>query len=402
MVLEPSLVASAVELRLADYDYAEEEARARLPNRVVAAFQPVVFQEIGYPSRVRWEFELIKYVDVMHEMRFEGDFQHLLGGITEGEFDLVRRLTTLIARWTGSRFERQALARGSVLRSLNVYRHLRYLFGDQRPRVFEIGPGCGYLGTLLMLEGYPYAATDVSQAFYLYQHWFWNFLSDGKVVELATEDEPTTPAALTSVPQGGAVHVPWWKFAQLEPGMAVPFDVVVCNHALCEMHPDSLGFTVKMASAFLRASRHHSATFLFEGWGMPRANTHTAVTERFYRSELVLAHNDLQITAFGLAGTPNAVRAVRLPASTMRQAIRRVHHLLRFAMGKKLWGVGPYHPPVYSTPNNPLSAAIRSGRQTDRDRKTVRLEQVNRFYTQLLGREDHRSPDERFSSLVHE
>lgn len=387
------------ELLVTEYDLAEQEAISELPNRIVEAYEPVIFHKLGYPSRVRYESELFKYIDVMHELRFEEVFADILGGLTENEFELLQRLTELVCRFSESRFGRKALARSSVLLSLNVLRHIRYLFGEARPRVFEIGPGSGYLGAMLMLEGYPYAATDVSQVFYLYQNHFWNFVSDGKVLELVRDN--ISHESLAEPPPGGVVHVPWWEFVRLRPESVPQFDVVTCNHTLCEMHPDSLGFAVMIAQASLHAKESLKA-FLFEGWGYDGRYLHASVTRRFYRSGFALVHNDSQITVFAPNGTEGTVECLSLPKRSTRQ-FRRLRNVLR-----RLAGAAPltggdsysYAPCHYVSPRNPLSQAILWGRQSEQGVRTVKIDQVNRFYTDLLGSEDHLGPDEHFWKLI--
>ena len=187
-----------VSLTVREYERIEQEAMAQTPNRVIEAFQPVTFLQLGYPIRIRSEAELFKYIDVMQETRFENDYSNFIGGLTAKEFELVQRLTSLVCKFSEERFQRKAIARSSLVRMINVQRHIQYLFGSAHPRVFEIGPGCGYLGALLMLLGYPYAATDVTQAFYLYQNHLWDFISNGQAWEGA--EKTISPAMLGNIP----------------------------------------------------------------------------------------------------------------------------------------------------------------------------------------------------------
>ncbi len=186
-------------LTVAEYDRMEQDAIAELPNRVIEAFQPVTFLQLGYPIRIRRESELFKYIDVMQETRFEHDYLNFLGGVTLTEFELLQKLTSLVCNFSEVRFQRKGIARSSLIRMINVLRHIRYLSGAEQPRIFEIGPGCGYLGAMLMLLGYPYAATDVTQAFYLYQNHLWDFITDGKVFEGAQQE---INSVLRAIPPG--------------------------------------------------------------------------------------------------------------------------------------------------------------------------------------------------------
>ncbi|MBI3021760.1 MAG: class I SAM-dependent methyltransferase [Candidatus Omnitrophica bacterium] len=373
------------------------------PNRAIMAFQPVVFHQYGYPARVRMGAELFKYIDVMHDLRFEEDFHQLLGGLTREEFDLLQRLTTLICRFSEARFGRKALARSSVLRHLYVLRHIRYLSGGRPLRVLEIGPGCGYLGAMLMLEGYSYAAMDVTQAFYLYQNWFWNFISDGQVTELA-RDSGLAPREMTAPQPGGILHVPWWEFVRSALRSGAPFDLVVCNHALCEMHRDSLAFILKSARRLLDAQDGRPKAFVLEGWGA-RYISLSEATKSFYRAGFTMVHNDGGIIVFAPTGTSWATNGLRLPHHTplkrryvrgVRRLLRRGINVVRRAMWESPLPDMSYEPCEYRASGNPFSRAIHEGRSAERGTKTVGLEQVNRFYTELLGSENHLNPDERF------
>ena len=216
----------------------------------------------------------------------------MLGGLSNDEFDLIQQLAESVNAFSEARFGYKAAARSSILNALNVRRHIKYIFGEARPKVLEIGPGSGYLGAMLMLDSYPYAATDVTQAFYLYQNHFWNFILGGRVKELVHQ-----PAAkersLEAVP-GNALHIPWWEFARLEPGSTPNYDVVTCNHVLCEMHPNCLGFTLNIAKSLLKDSEN--PLIVFEGWGSGLGQSRAVVNERFYRLGFGLVHHDPVIT----------------------------------------------------------------------------------------------------------
>ncbi len=67
-------------LTVEKYEARERDALTTLPNRVVEMVNPVVFAAEGYPTRLRSDSELWKYLDVMHETRFERDFATLFGG----------------------------------------------------------------------------------------------------------------------------------------------------------------------------------------------------------------------------------------------------------------------------------------------------------------------------------
>jgi SAM-dependent methyltransferase len=384
------------------YDRTEQRAAMELPNIVVNAFKPLTFDELGYPSRIRCDAELFKYIDVMHELRFEKDYHNLLDGLTTREFVLLQDLTKSICKFSETHFGRKALARSSVLRSLNVLRHIRYIYGELRPRVLEVGPGCGYLGALLILEGYPYISTDVSQAFYLYQNRIWNYITHGELIELAeVNDSEQSLTSISSMPIGSAVHVPWWKFVQIPFSLDVEFDVIVCNHALCEMHPDSLGFLINAASQYLKP-QDSPKVFLFEGWGCQHGNKIEDVIERFYRANFGMVHNDHKITVFVPRDSEFARGYIPMPVRIRRRKFFKIRNLMRRIVGEPPMIFYSYHPVHFHGKQNPLSASIVSRREAERDARNIGIKQVEGFYTDLLGNEDHSSPGERFWKFVRE
>jgi len=365
-------------LTVAEYDKHEQEAIAVLPNRIIEAFQPVHFYKAGYPSRISRESELVKYMEVMHELSFELDLKHTFSGkLTSPEFSLLQQMAERVNAFSRQRFGRNGIGRGTVIKSVNMLRHIKHLFKDKRPRVLEIGAGCGYLGAFLMQQGYPYASTDVAQAFYLYQNHFWNFISQGNLVELAgsANDGP----ALRAIPEGGSVHIPWWKFAQLKLQDVPEFDIVTCNHALCEMHPFSLAYTLKIAQAALsqKSSAESMKVFLFEGWGARDVASIAQVSKRFYKTGFVFVFLDAFFTALVPRESAYAVDCLKLPRQN-----------------------NSWEPNVYATETNPVSKAVLLSRKVEEAERTVTLDEINAFYTGLLGSTDHLTPDEQFFKFI--
>ncbi|MFQ5750726.1 MAG: hypothetical protein ACE5HI_01910, partial [bacterium] len=304
--------------------------------------------------------------DVMHENRFEKDFENFLAGLTVDEFELLQNVTRGICSFSEFEFQKKAIARSSVIRALNVYRRINYLSGTSHPAVFELGPGCGYLGAMLILTGYPYAATDVTQAFYLYQNRFWNFISDGRVYDFVNNKEEAL-RIFDKIPKGSAVHIPWWEFVKLKPDSVPQFDIVTCNHALCEMHKYSLGFSLRIARALLQGQDGESPKlFVFEGYGASNFNSIESVNECFKASGFSLAHNDPYITVF----VPTEVDS----GSESKISTNDV------------------------SSGDSISRLFYFGRKSAD--KTVRIDQVNAFYTDLLGSTDHLTPDEHFLKFI--
>ena len=385
------------DLSVAEYDQAEQSAIATTSNRAIEAFQPFTFLKIGYPDRVRQEAELFKYIDVMHENEFEGHISEQLGGISEPEFELVRRLTSLVCDFSEANFGKKSIPRATMLGALNVFRHIQYIFGEARPPVFEIGPGSGYLGAMLILEGYPYLATEVSQAFYLYQSHLWNYISGGKLLELAHPNHSVEEFAMP--PPGGGVHIPWWELVRLRPELIPDFDVVTCNRVLCEMHGQSLNFIMKITKAAMRGHDTPKA-FVFNGWGSAIGTPAHSVTQAFYGAGFGLVHYDPQITVMAPQDMECGKSCLSLPDTRLKRLLGiRLRNVFRY-----LTGLPPlrrdvlYGPHQYTSASNPLSSAIMSGREAGEGTRTVGVDRLNRFYDELVGEEDHLTPDERFQT----
>ncbi|MBI3853372.1 MAG: hypothetical protein HY298_24255 [Verrucomicrobia bacterium] len=407
-------------LTVEEYNIKESAAVAALPNRVVEMVSPVMFSSEGYPTRLRSDSELWKYLDVMHETRFERDFATLFGGgITEQEFALLRRVAQLACEFSNASFGRNLTTRGSLLRALNVYRHINDIFGGSPARVCEIGPGSGYLGCLFIQNGWSYAASDITQAFYLMQNHLWNFASGGRIKELVTDAE-WDGTLLPKQP----VHIPWWEFYRLLDKGTPAADVVTCNHALAEMHPNSMAFVLRVAHEMLRGKGLKA--FVFEGWGFEKFVPRSTITKEFYRSGFRLVHNDDQITVFAPRDTDCALPSVNLPRFTFlhRPASGRVGDAVRHATrpGKFARNISAFKavigsldflsglkrfssslafwPPQVSLPMNTVSERVLSARQRRSTERLTGIEPVNEFYATLLKSRDFRTPDERFLDSI--
>jgi len=248
---------------------------------------------------------------------------------------------------------------------INILRHIQYVWGDARPTVFEIGPGNGYLGAMLMLEGYPYAATDISQAFYLYQNHLWNFISDSinnNLIEAVyNQKEPVFNHLLLP---GNVIHIPWWQYVKLKDEKLPYFDIVTCNHALCEMQYRSLRFNLIIAKRMLREEylsesllfKAFPKAFVFEGSGSQLIHNFKSVIKLFQDLGYLVLCNDEFITILVLGDNED----------------------------------------LY----NSIPQKIVEGRQNHQESKKVKIDEVNNFYTELIGSEEHLSPDELFFKFV--
>lgn len=221
------------------YDAAERNALSRLSNRAIEAASTVAFDHTGYPTRIRSESELWRYADVMQDGRARATFDQL-GGLTEHEFKLLRRLTDRVASITKLRCHKRIVPKDAPMRAVLAYRQITafYPAADREackrgPSVFEVGPGSGYLGAMLDLDGHDYRSTDITQAFHLWQR-------------IMVGDR----------------QMPWWEWMDIERA-DFPVDVITVNHALNEMQPRALQYLIVRAERMLGT---RGALFV-ESWG---------------------------------------------------------------------------------------------------------------------------------------
>lgn len=363
-------------LTVKEYDEAEAEAIALCPNSIIEAFAPAHFSAVGYPMRVSHERELVRYVDVMHDLSFEEDFGLFFPkGLTAREYDLLTQMATIANKFSTEHFGTRAVARPSVLKAINVLAHIGFMYADSRPRVLEIGPGCGYLGAYLIREGYPYASMDVTQAFYLYQNHFWNYVSNSRIIDFVKKDVSRT--ALTQASANAPVHLPWWEFVSSGLKGLPEYDLVVCDHAVSEMHPHSLEFLLKTSLASLSRGAGLPKAFVFQGWGAQRVSHVTQVLARFYKAGYVLVFTDALFTIFMPAHATYAIEPMKLPQNP----------------GEKI--TFPYF-----SPKNPIVQAVLAGRNNMQQKREVSLETINEFYKELLGSANYFTPDEGFLRFI--
>lgn len=215
-----------------EYRIAESKARSQLCNRAIQAWQPFAFDLVGYPHRIEdSEGELWRFADVMHECRFERDFEELIGRLSPHEFLAFQAASEQCFSITKN-LGQPILPRGALLRAIPLYRQLLTSLGSTA-HMIEIGPGSGYLTFLLARAGMQVTALEASQAFYLWQDRFWLF-----------KDKIT--------------HLAWWQFehlAQIQDARAI-----TANHCLNELHKGALAYI-----ANLSASRN--IPIIFEGYG---------------------------------------------------------------------------------------------------------------------------------------
>jgi SAM-dependent methyltransferase len=257
------------------YDQMHDAALAHVGNDVIWAFTPVTFGANGYPSTVTREAQLIRYADPMKEhlsrnLSDRDQFLRLYSlrtRFTADEAKLIIAIRERVARLCEARYGRRVVPINSAVCAMGLFRVLSAIANCypnlKRPlSVLEVGPGSGYLGSLLIDAGFQYAASDSTQAFYLWQNRLFAAAAGDEVVEQALV--PIGAAA----PVGRITHIPWWHFVTRAFDMSLDVDVVVCEQALCEMHAWAMRYTLRAAKHALRHSDVRA--FVFSGHGHPQ------------------------------------------------------------------------------------------------------------------------------------
>lgn len=243
-------------LSIEEYNVQENYGKIQLSNRFIRAFKPKLFEAGGFPTTVVLEAELARYIDSMHAYSFERHYNDLCGGITEKEFELLKKTTIDIYNMTKDMYKSDFLVKAPMIASICEKRIIEAaLEKTEGKRIFEIGGGSGTLGCILLEDNIQYAATDVTQAFYLIQNRLFDYITNGKINEMANQQLNE---------KASCVHVPYWKLWDMRNN---PFhiDLAVSNHALLEMSPNSLRFYLNFCKKAMKNSK--DGMFVFQGGG---------------------------------------------------------------------------------------------------------------------------------------
>lgn len=257
------------------YSAAERASLPLVGNSAIEAFRPGTFIELGYPIAVENEAELIRFVDTMQET-YAADYFAGSERYTHDEATIIAGICDAVARVTSDRFSRRVRPWIAPLAAVNLFRvidALGRLSGRHPLRVFELGPGSGYLGALLAQTAHPYGSMDVTQAFYLWQNRLYEAIAPGEVCDLAG------PPASISPSQARIVHVPWWRFVTFHENCPIKADIVVADHALTEMRPKALRYILRVARRLL--SGPDLKLFLFASLGYKKFGNLESILSEF-------------------------------------------------------------------------------------------------------------------------
>ena len=214
-------ISQNVEEMIKIYNTEESNQQSLFSVYELQAFSGYTWDKLSITVRIKNQKELSRYFDFAHDQRFEQNIDiGLGGGFSDDEWELFKRVTKLIYDCTKEiDFDNPQTGYNSLSRAFCSYRFIKQNY-KKDTKILEIGPGSGYLGLLLILDGYDYAAIENSQALYLYQTIIFN--KTKKPFKLYT----------------------WWEFLNLSELNDIN---LICGcHIFNEMHPNALKFLLSL------------------------------------------------------------------------------------------------------------------------------------------------------------
>lgn len=257
--------------------YDEEEALAKCDVSYVemSSFAPATLNVLGFPSSVSREQELGRYVDwnnsPSNAQYFEPDKfvkgPSVYTAFTRREAELVGQVSDYVAALTSRSFGREMRPISTLLSQFGLFRVIMALQSrmDRPLRVFEVGPGNGYLGALLFATGVHYVGFDNAQSLYLWQNRLMSQYAGEEFLEWVGEAPSGTPRSAR------AQHLPWWRYLKLRHECPISADVIVSNTNLGEMNYGALLYTARIAQRILQGSP--ISAFLYTNIGDARQNS---------------------------------------------------------------------------------------------------------------------------------
>lgn len=284
--LKTEISPGSAPLTVEQYDAAELEGSARLSIPHLMAFRPVTFQMVGWPTQVKSEAELLRYVDHNFEAEVPGLFKpgaefEPVGYRNSFSFDekeLIGEIRAKVAELTETSFGKRIVPVTNLLVQTGPFRAMHQLASiapGNKLAVFEVGPGAGYLGAMLAQSGHRYLSYDVAQSLYLWQNRLLAAVAGPDLCEVAgREDELAGKIANRRV-----VHLPWWTYAGFLSGSPAEVDVVYSNSNLSEMTNLALRHVLHISRQML--SKSELGLFCFFSKGMPSQTPHEALDGEF-------------------------------------------------------------------------------------------------------------------------
>lgn len=357
-------------LSVEQYNKNEKEGKAELSNRFLEAFQPEVFEKLGFPTRVNSNKEVFRYIDSMHDGRLKYYYNNFDMKPTEEEFQSIKNMSKEIFDYTSERYKRGIIVKAPLLSSAIIVRKIKALTDyDNVPTIFEIGGGTGILGAMLHKEGYTYISTDITQAFYLTQNNLWEGLFPRKVEECFE-----LPLELKS--NDKMYHIPYWKLWELTKS-ELEADIIVANHCLAEMHQRALEFYLAYGKKLMRNSKYK--LLVAQAPGDVAFGEMSILMKTFEKMGYVLLYSDTNFIVFSLNNKENCK-----PIDYKEWLYQLKYKTTDFK--------GMFF--NYNNLKDDTAKLVQSNEEKVKNEKKVSLTEINNYFESLSENID--SPDEEF------
>lgn len=370
-------------LTIEEYNNSEILGKTELSNRFIRAFKPRIFEMGGFPTNVQKEEELARYIDSMHAYSFDNHYNNLCGGITKQEFSLLKKTTKDIYDMTKKYYNSSFLVKAPLIAAICQKRLIEAALGNiNNKRIFEIGGGSGMLGCLLLEDNINYYATDVTQAFYLIQNRLFNYILNGEVNELVHQNLCV---------DAKCIHIPYWKLWDMK-DRPINFDLVISNHALLEMSPNSLRFYLNFCKKAMKNS--NDGLFVFQGGGWRIDSNLIDLIELFdeYGFYLKYFNHSKEIACFSLK-----------EGSVKSETIAALKDLLDKGVEKeKIYALGTNI--NYRLDSSQIFFCDNVGKKMNAafnkiaKKEKIDIEQVKEYYDSLKAKK--MSPDDEFANYI--
>src|SRR5262249_5583954 len=174
-------------------------------------------------------------------------------------------------------------------------------------------------------------------------------------------------------------------------------DVVSANHCLCEMHPRSMAYNVRMAALMMRAAGKNSA-FVFESWGWQYHPAWT-VTKTFADNGLAVGHVDPMIAVFVAADSP--LVGLRLPIAIPPSPPNKTWFGRTAAVASSQEATeAAFTLPERLPDTHPLGPQIASARADTAARGKFGADDFETMLKEVSGEENNQAEDERFLDFI--
>ena len=245
-------------LKIADYDAEEEFHRNYVGYTEHAAYSTKTFKDMDFPGRMTKDDQLFRFVDWYNEQ----DLGRLEPGLffrdaaletnySIAEVELLSKISRAVLALTERYCKKRVGVYFNHQGSVGLFRVVQAiadLTQNENLSIFEIGPGCGYTGSMISMAGHTYKSYDVTQGYYIWQSRLMEELFKNEFTEFAVNPEANFET-VTRV-----AHIPWWIYMKLYQNMPVKADVVISNSNFGEMNLDSLRYVLRASDLMLRDS----------------------------------------------------------------------------------------------------------------------------------------------------